>query len=393
MSARSERTEHTPRRTFLKGAAFGAAGLGAAAAAGCERSGAAPSPAVRPVERTQAFASYVALDLQTDTTAQTDDLLRTLAARVRQLQTEHVPASVGISAPPSDSGTLGPVVAPDGLVINMGYGATFFDHAHGDRKPKGIKAMREFEDDALDRSKCHGDMLLEIRADQQDVVVHALRELTRATRGGLTVRWRQEGSSPPPRPDGAPRNHFGFKDGTSNPTGADFDSLVWIDEPTQPWTRGGTFLVVRLIRMLTEFWDRVSISEQENMFGRVRTTGAPLDGDHESDAPRFEDDPSGDIIPLTAHMRLANPRTSDTDRSRIFRRAYNYTGGADANGNLDLGLVFTCLQRDIEAQFEATQERLEGEPLTDYISPIGGGYFYLPPRDAGSGISTTGGIL
>ncbi|GAA4395606.1 Dyp-type peroxidase [Tsukamurella soli] len=384
------------RRNFLRGAAFGAAGLGAAVvAAGCDRTESAPpAPAAeRAVEATQAFASYVALDLQTGTPAETDDLLRTLAAQIGRLCRGYVPPAVGISAPPSDSGTLGGVVPSDGLVVNIGYGASFFDHAHADRRPKGIKAMREFPDDRLQRDECDGDMLLEIRADQQDVVVHALRELTRVTRGGLAVRWRQDGVRPSPRPDGAPRNHFGFKDGTSNPTGADFDSLVWIDEPTQPWTRGGTFVVVRLIRMLTEFWDRVSISEQENMFGRVRTTGAPLDGDVETDVPQYAADPTGDVIPLTAHMRLANPRTPGTDRSRIFRRAYNYVGGMDSNGNLDLGLVFTCLQRDIAGQFEATQDRLEGEPLVDYIAPFGGGYFYLPPRDAGTGVSTTGGIL
>ncbi len=401
------------RRGFLKGTLAGAAGT--ALASGLLAAGAIADAEAAPVTADppatvkypffgthqsgivtplppQAQATFAAFDLTVTGRSRLRELLATLTERSRVLTAGGPPPNLGAYSPPADSDVIGPVVPTDGLTITVGAGSSLFDHRFGveSRAPRHLVKMTAFPNDNLDETACHGDLMVQICADHQDTVHHAIRDITRHTRGGMQLRWRYDGFRPPPRPAGAPRNLLGFKDGTANPpvTESSYaNSLIWVqpnsDEPA--WATGGSYQVVRLIRMFVEFWDRVSIVEQQGMFGRNRDTGAPLDGTQERDAPNFTTDPHGKVIPLNSHIRLANPRTPATADQRFLRRSYSYDQGDDRNGNLNVGHVFVAYNQDFARQFLTVQKRLIGEPLVDYVQPFGGGYFFAFPGVSGAG--------
>jgi deferrochelatase/peroxidase EfeB len=403
------------RRSFLRGMAGGVAGgvvaggvAGTAGGYALRAPGADPGAAASLAElqgrlpavpfhgkyqsgilpKPKAATAVISFNATAQSRAELTELFQTVTDRARFLTAGGTPPPVGIGGPSSDSGTLGPTVIPDGLTVTFGVGSTLFDDRYGlaTRLPAHLTPMNSFPNDDLDPTQCGGDLILQLTAGHEDVVLHALRDIAKNTRGGMQANWRVDGFASPARPAGTvPRNQLGFMDGISNPSVtsvSQMNKLVWVQpgaagEP--PWAAGGSYLVVRLIRMFVEFWDRVDVYEQQLMFGRYRDTGYPLDTDGIFAPPDYAADPMGDVIPLSAHMRLANPRTSQTADSRILRRAWNYDRGLDPVGDLDVGLVFTCFQQDIRRQFEAVQTRLIDEPLTDYISPFGGGYFLALP--------------
>ena len=219
-------------------------------------------------------------------------------------------------------------------------------------------------------------------ADQRAPHGHRLARAARAAapdarraRAALVDR-RLPGRRPrPARKRSARRNLFGFRDGTGNPdTGDDalMRQLVWTPD-------GGTYMAVRLIRMHLEFWDRVGLREQEGddrpparhgrAAGRPRRVRRPAPGPRSRRA-------SGSRWTPTSGSPTRAPRTRADQR--LLRRAWNYQRGFDQAGQLDQGLIFVAFNQDLERQFVAVQKRLAGEPMTDYITPVGGGYYYVP---------------
>jgi deferrochelatase/peroxidase EfeB len=151
--------------------------------------------------------------------------------------------------------------------------------------------------------------------------------------------------------------------------------------------RGGSYVVTRRIRMLIESWDTDYLADQENVFGRFKTSGAPLTGTREFDPPdlsaRARD--GSYVIPLDAHIRLAAPASNAGQK--ILRRGYSYTDGNDpTTGLLDSGLFFIAFQKNAHEQFVAIQSSLgQHDNLNEYIRHTSSALFAVPPGLSAAG--------
>jgi deferrochelatase/peroxidase EfeB len=405
----TDRRSGLSRRGFIAGALGTGAAAGAGAAlAGCsspEPAATRPAPAFVPFEGPHqtgitalpiperglvASFNVLSSDRKALTAA-----FRELSDEIRALMAGKPPEPRDPAYPPSDSGILGEAPPPDNLSVVVGVGASLFDKRFGlaDRKPRELETMPFLANDRLDPKLSHGDLSIIIEAEHTDTVIFALRQLMRRTRRHLVLRWMIDGYA---RGIGAgqvshtatPRNLLGFKDGTANLDVSDdalMDRHVWVgpDDGEPDWAVGGSYQAIRIIRMFVEFWDRTRLAEQEALFGRVKSTGAPLGMSDEFADPDYASDPDGKRIPLNAHIRLANPRTPETEENLILRRGFNYSRGFDGAGRLDQGLAFVAYQRSLEKGFLTVQRRLKGEPLEEYILPVGGGFFFMLPGVVG----------
>jgi deferrochelatase/peroxidase EfeB len=277
----------------------------------------------------------------------------------------------------------------DRLTITIGFGPSLFDARFGlaDQRPAALVDLPAFTGDAIDPARSNGDLSVQCCAETRLVSEHALRTLARMATGRATVRWTQAGfNEPPSNPaDGAGRNLFGFKDGTANLDANDPARMarnVWVDPADGPaWLAGGTYQVYRRVLMIVRTWDESVLSEQEDVMGRRRLSGAPFGGTRESEPV------NNDLMPLTAHIRVANPRTGvDSENERILRRGYSFHDGIAADGTFDAGLAFVAYQRDARRQFITMQTRLAAnDALNEYITHTASGIFVIPPGTTANG--------
>jgi len=289
-------------------------------------------------------------------------------------------------------------LSPARLTMTFGFGAGLFEKDGKDRyglvkqRPAALADLPHFAGDQLAADRSGGDLSIQACADDPQVAFHAVRQLVRLADDVAQVRWAQTGFLPNFASGQTPRNLMGFRDGTRNPSIADpamMEKFVWVGAEGPNWMQGGSYLVVRRIRIALEHWDRSKIAFQEETIGRHKVSGAPIGQKREHDALDLDakDKDGNYVIAENAHVRLAAAETNNG--AQILRRPYSYNDGVNFTAErwppwrqgmeYDAGLFFICYQRDPRTGFMPLFEKMAKlDMLNQFVTHVGGGLFACP---------------
>jgi deferrochelatase/peroxidase EfeB len=180
---------------------------------------------------------------------------------------------------------------------------------------------------------------------------------------------------------------MGFKDGTQQPSE---DKHYWVGQEGPSWMRGGSYLVVRKIRIALEHWDQTEVGFQEQVIGRHKSSGAPLGKLNERDPLDLArvDAEGNSVIPDLSHVRLAN--FASNGGAQILRRGYSYNDGVNFTAErwppwrqgieYDAGLFFLAYQSDPRVGFvRIFQNMAKLDMLNQFTTHTASGIFACPP--------------
>jgi deferrochelatase/peroxidase EfeB len=345
--------------------------------------------------------SYVAaFDLKTDKREEVIALLREWTQAAARM-TQGKPAGSLETAddkPAADSAdALG--LGASSLTITFGFGPGLFTSRDGkdryglaSKRPAALVDLPRFNGDQLIAEKTGGDLFVQACANDAQVAFHAVRQLARMGYGAIQMRWGQAGFLSGPKGQ-TPRNLMGFKDGTNNPSTAKpplMNQFVWASAADAPWMQGGTYTVVRRIRITLEHWDQMELGFQEQVFGRHKYSGAPIGQKSEFDAVDLKaaDKDGNPVIPDNSHVRLSNQ--ANNAGAQILRRSYSYNDGTNfyierwppwrQETEYDAGLIFIAHQADPRTGFIPINEKLSKfDVMNQFTTHIGSAIFAVPP--------------
>lgn len=304
-------------------------------------------------------------------------------------------------ASPDDTGEAYDLGAAD-MKITFGFGASLFEDEDGkDRfglqsiKPERlIRKMRKMPGDYLVEDQCGGDIYICCASNDSQVSWHAMHQMIKIAVGIAKVKWNRIGflsADAPGKTDHAPRDPFGFRDGSTNDAIVADEDLMnqvsWIqpeDNDNEIFANGGTYIMFRIFAGKMESWDLQTLNEQERVIGRTKLEGIPLSHLDDPNADEFTEpdlsatDENGEpLIDPRSHISTVRGVRNDTGHAMV-RWGWNYTDGIDEFGHLKAGMITGGLSRDPDADFMKFLDAFRDCDLTDYMQYTASAVFIAP---------------
>ncbi|MEU8873898.1 Dyp-type peroxidase [Streptomyces javensis] len=362
-----------PSRRALLGAAGTVTAVGLSA--GCQASsdrpdrsdGPAPTPPVSPTGRYQAGIT-LPQPAQRNLLAVVADLVD--AGRVRPLLAELGEAVRALTAG-TDARLMG--LEPGDLTVTIGVGPRLVRKV--DPALPGAEDLPRFSRERIAPRARGGDLLIQICSADALVLPVVAAALLEQAGDRIHERWRQSGRRGPNVPVAkglaAPRNLFGFVDGIVGPhTKAEQQRHLWLAGPAP--VADGTLAVLRRMELDLPRFAKLSVAEQEAVFGRRRASGVPLSGGTIASGPDLgAKTPDGRyLVPADAHARRAH--STAVGVGLMLRRSYSIDAPAP-------GLLFVSFQNDIRT-FTNTLTRMDNsDALLEFTTTTASATFLMLP--------------
>jgi Dyp-type peroxidase family len=265
------------------------------------------------------------------------------------------------------------------------------------------------------RTDQHVHAVVTVASDDPDRLARTARDLdVLDTLLGVTTVHEQHAATLPGERRG--REHFGYKDGVSQPgvrgfhhedrgrpghrSGRPGSLLVNAGEfvfghPTESdrphaaaWLTNGSIQVIRRLAQDVHGWRVATADRGPELIGR-HPDGSPLATAQDRNDFDYSEDPAGTTTPCPSHVRKTNPRsfTHRTPRQhRILRRGIPF-GSTDDD---ERGLVFVAHCTSLQEQFEQIQRTWARNP--DFTPGERGAPTGVDPVIGGRFVRTTGAL-
>ncbi len=253
-----------------------------------------------------------------------------------------------------------PDVSAGGVNLVVAFGADVWRGVAPSHTPPDLGPFEQISGtDGRHAPAAQHDAWLWISGAEPDVTWHSARAAAQAVADAALVAAEQEGFT-----YRGGRDITGFIDGTANPQVRRAADVALLP-PGQAGEGGSHVLAMRWVHDLVAF-DRLSIDEQERVFGRTKVDSVEL---------------SEDEKPPTAHIARVE-MTVGGEELEIYRRSVPY-GTAE-----EYGLYFVAFSAE-RSRYDQMLSRMIGtsseglhDRLTDFSRPVSGAYYFAPSLNA-----------